>query len=27
VPISKTKTVLTSGLFASTSQAALYVYH
>jgi len=27
VPISKTKTVLTSGIFASTSQAALYVYH
>jgi polysaccharide biosynthesis/export protein len=27
VPISKSKTVLTSGIFASTSQAALYVYH
>jgi polysaccharide biosynthesis/export protein len=27
VPVSKTKTILTTGLFASTSQAALYVYH
>jgi polysaccharide export outer membrane protein len=27
VPISKVKTLLTTGLLASTSQAALYVYH
>jgi len=27
VPVSKVKTILTTGLFASTSQAALYVYH
>jgi polysaccharide biosynthesis/export protein len=27
VPISKSKTILTSGIFASTSQAAIYVYH
>jgi polysaccharide biosynthesis/export protein len=27
VPVSKMKTVLTTGIFASTTQAALYVYH